>query len=144
MAPGKAKQPITKTVKFGDKYLMLWGYIKRDFFKKETWLESTIIWIEANTPSCWRTIWNQTGMKVRFFIMTVIHTIDCVQWNSLTDEGVTVLKYWPAQCSALNVIDQIWAKQKRFCQKTSRNLEELWELSHWKWYLIYVKIVKYM
>ena len=39
--------------------------------------------------------------------MIELRTTDNMQHNSLTDEGVIVLKHWPTQCHDLNIIRQM-------------------------------------
>ena len=45
-------------------------------------------------------------MKLRFFSIAEVYDYDRVQYNSLVEEGVTVLKDWPAQSPDL-IIEQM-------------------------------------
>ena len=46
--------------------------------------------------------------------------------KSFVDEGVTRLKYWPAQSSDLNILEQMWRKQKK--KSSSEESVQTWRV----------------
>lgn len=99
---------------------------------QENWLKLTILWIVPNTFCCWRNIWYQTWMKVRYFCIMEFHITDCMQHNR--NWLMNVSSHWKiGQIRALSeIIDQMLS---RIHQKNPHNLE-LWELKHREWYLV--------
>ena len=123
---GMEKKNLSETRKFGEKKLMLWGFIAHDGRKclqKDCGTINSIKYLQILQESLLPEMF--LGKKLQQDNAPAHNWILSKTWFS--ENGLELLENWPPNSPDINIIENVWSLlKKRVFQRHPKNIEELW------------------